>query len=187
MIRCRAWRSPSARSAPLAQAGLIYARLLVAHLAAPAKAVGQWLTQIAPGGRLALDEVEWIRTDESVLKEYLGIATALIAQHGGDMYAGPRLAALPFEGAAAVRLSDVTVLRSATEPDRTHGRRPCTSAGRAMLSAARPQASGGRPRQRADESIQPARWMRPTRGTACGDPRPPFGQSQVGVDGLAIR
>ena len=59
---------------------------------------------------MALDEVEWIRTDEPVLEEYLKIATALIAEHGGDMYAGPRLAALPLAGAAAVRLSEVAVV-----------------------------------------------------------------------------
>jgi hypothetical protein len=94
---------------PVGSADFLYARLLVAHLAAPAEAVGQWLTQLAPGGRMALDEVEWIRTDEPVLGEYLNIAAALIAEHGGDMYAGPRLAALPPPG-AAVRLSEVAVV-----------------------------------------------------------------------------
>jgi hypothetical protein len=63
-----------------------------------------------PRGRLALDEVEWIRTDEPVLEEYLGIATALIAHHGGNMYAGPRLAALHLANAAVVRQSEVTVV-----------------------------------------------------------------------------
>jgi len=95
---------------PVGPADFLYARLLVAHLAAPAEAVGGWLTQLAPGGRMALDEVEWIRTDEHVLEEYLEIATALIAEHGGDMYAGPRLAALPPVGAAAVRRSKVAVV-----------------------------------------------------------------------------
>jgi SAM-dependent methyltransferase len=91
---------------PVGPADFFYARLLVAHLSAAEQAVLLWLTQLAPGGRLALDEVEWIRTDEPVLEEYLRIATALIAQHGGDMYAGPRLAALPLAG-TAVRLSEV--------------------------------------------------------------------------------
>jgi hypothetical protein len=59
---------------PVGPADFLYARLLVAHLAAPAEAVGGWLTQLAPGGRMALDEVEWIRTDEPVLKEYVEIA-----------------------------------------------------------------------------------------------------------------
>jgi hypothetical protein len=99
---------------PVGPADFIYARLLVTHLAAPAQAVGQWLTQLAPGGRLALDEVEWIRTEEPVLEEYLTMATALIAQHGGNMYAGPRLAALPLVETAAVRLSEVAVVPVAT-------------------------------------------------------------------------
>jgi hypothetical protein len=76
----------------------------------PQEAVGQWLTQLASGGRLVLDEVEWIRTDEPVLEEYLGIATALIAQHGGNMFAGPHLAAVSLAGAATVRLSEVAVV-----------------------------------------------------------------------------
>jgi SAM-dependent methyltransferase len=95
---------------PVGPADFLYARLLVAHLADPAEAVERWLTQLVPEGRMALDEVEWIRTDEPVLEEYLDIATALIAQHGGDMYAGPRLAALPLAGAASVRMSEVAVL-----------------------------------------------------------------------------
>jgi SAM-dependent methyltransferase len=95
---------------PVGAADFLYARLLLAHLAAPEEAVGNWLTQLAPGGRMALDEVEWIRTDEPVLEEYLQITTALIAEHGGDMYAGPRLAALRLVDAAAVRLSEVAVV-----------------------------------------------------------------------------
>jgi SAM-dependent methyltransferase len=95
---------------PVGPVDFLYARLLVTHLAAPAEAVAQWLTQVAPGGRMALDEVEWIRTDEPVLEEYLEVATALIAQHGGNMYAGPCLAALPLTRTAAVRLSEVVVV-----------------------------------------------------------------------------
>jgi SAM-dependent methyltransferase len=95
---------------PVGPVDFLYSRLLVTHLATPADAIGQWLAQLAPGGRLALDEVEWIRTDEPVLEEYLAIATALIAQHGGNMYVGAHLAALPIDGRVAVRLSEVAVL-----------------------------------------------------------------------------
>jgi SAM-dependent methyltransferase len=95
---------------PLGPADFLYARLLVAHLADPAQVVGQWLTQLAPGGRMALDEVEWIRTDEPVLEEYLNIAIALIAERGGDMYAGPRLTALPLTDVATVRLSELAIV-----------------------------------------------------------------------------
>lgn len=95
---------------PVGPADFLYARLLVAHLTTPEATIIRWLTQLVPEGRLALDEVEWIRTDERVLDEYLGIATALIAEHGGDMYAGPRLAAMPLAGAAVMRLSEVAVV-----------------------------------------------------------------------------
>jgi hypothetical protein len=57
---------------------------------------------------------------DAVLEEYLDIATALIAQHGGNMYAGPRLAALPLTGTAAVRLGEVAVVPAAA----AHAARP---------------------------------------------------------------
>jgi SAM-dependent methyltransferase len=95
---------------PVGPADLLYARLLVAHLARPAEVVARWLTQLTAGGRLALDEVEWIRTEEPVLEGYLGIAVALIAAHGGDMFAGPRLAALGLDGEAVALRSEVAVL-----------------------------------------------------------------------------
>jgi SAM-dependent methyltransferase len=94
---------------PVGPADLLSARLLVAHLADPETAVARWLTQLTPGGRLALEEVEWIRTEEPVLAEYLEVVVALIASRGGDMFAGPVLAAMPL-GQGAVRRQDEVVV-----------------------------------------------------------------------------
>jgi len=76
---------------PVGPAGFVFGRLLLAHLPEPATVVGRWLSQLAPGGRLALDEIQWIRTDQPTLAEYLSVVVALIASRGADMYAGPLL------------------------------------------------------------------------------------------------
>ncbi|MCA1739805.1 MAG: class I SAM-dependent methyltransferase [Actinobacteria bacterium] len=44
------------------EADLIHARLLLTHLPRPETAVEDWLTQLAPGGLLVLQEVERIET-----------------------------------------------------------------------------------------------------------------------------
>ena len=48
---------------PTGRADTIYARFLVTHLADPAAAIGVFASQLAPRGRLLLDEVEWIHSD----------------------------------------------------------------------------------------------------------------------------
>lgn len=73
---------------------LAYSRLVLAHLADPAPIALGWLEELAPGGRLLLDEVEWIRTDEPVLVHYLDLATKLVSVHGSAMLAGPLIAGL---------------------------------------------------------------------------------------------
>jgi SAM-dependent methyltransferase len=95
---------------PAGPADFLYARLLVAHLADPATAVARWLTQLAPGGRLAVEEVEWIDTADPILAEYLEIVVALLAANGGDMFAGPTLAALRPDAGTARRHDEVVVL-----------------------------------------------------------------------------
>ncbi len=52
---------------PVAGADLAFARLVLAHLPEPEAVAMGWLTQLAPGGLLALDELEWFRTDDPAL------------------------------------------------------------------------------------------------------------------------
>lgn len=85
---------PPVALGPGAGPDLAYGRLVLAHLPDPADLALAWLGQLAPGGRLLLDELEWIRTDDPVLHHYLELVTALVAAHGTDMFAGPLVAAL---------------------------------------------------------------------------------------------
>jgi trans-aconitate 2-methyltransferase len=79
---------------PGAPADLIYCRLLLAHLPDPARLVETWISQLAPSGRLAVDEVEWIETSHPVLAAYEEAVVGLVASRGAPMYAGPIVAAI---------------------------------------------------------------------------------------------
>jgi trans-aconitate 2-methyltransferase len=76
-----------------APAGLIYARLLLAHLPDPLGLVARWRTQLARGGVLVLEEVEAIDAPPGVLADYERLVTALVATEGGTMAVGPELGA----------------------------------------------------------------------------------------------
>ena len=78
---------------PGAPAGVIYARLVLAHLPEPLGIVERWRSQIAPGGVLLLEEVEAIEPPAGVLAEYERLVTALVAAEGGTMAVGPALGA----------------------------------------------------------------------------------------------
>ncbi|HZT65041.1 MAG TPA: class I SAM-dependent methyltransferase [Acidimicrobiales bacterium] len=97
---------------PAAPAGLVYGRLLLAHLADPAQVASGWLTQLAPGGVLAVDELESIDPRDPVLADYEEVAVALVRARGGLMYAGPAVApvlAAPPAGYRRVHDEVVTV------------------------------------------------------------------------------
>jgi trans-aconitate 2-methyltransferase len=79
---------------PTGRADLIYARFLVTHLADAAAALGAFASQLAPRGRLLLDEVEWIRSDGAAFERYLAHVEAVLASQGQCLFVGPRLAAL---------------------------------------------------------------------------------------------
>jgi SAM-dependent methyltransferase len=79
---------------PLGPADLMYCRLVLAHLPEPASLIARWMTQVAPGGILALDEVEFIDTPNAVLSLYEEMVVALVASRGALMYAGPDIADL---------------------------------------------------------------------------------------------
>ncbi len=73
---------------------LAYGRLVLAHLPDPVEITVAWLEELGPGGRLLIDELEWIRTDEPVLAHYLDLVTELVAAHGSAMFAGPSVSTL---------------------------------------------------------------------------------------------
>ncbi|MBV8692166.1 MAG: class I SAM-dependent methyltransferase [Actinobacteria bacterium] len=80
---------------PVGPADLVYCRLLLAHLPEPAAIVDRWMTQVRPGGVLAVDEVEFIDTPHPVLARYEELVVALVASRGALMYAGPVIDAMP--------------------------------------------------------------------------------------------
>ena len=79
---------------PVSPAEIIYCRLLLTHLGDPRKLLTQWATQLTPNGRLLVEEVEEIRTEDEVLVAYLDIVETLLASQGDDLYVGRRLASL---------------------------------------------------------------------------------------------
>jgi trans-aconitate 2-methyltransferase len=95
---------------PCDQIDLIYARLLLAHLASPADHLARWAPSLSPGGQLLLDELEAIETGNDVLAEYLAIVTALVRANGAEMFAGPVLARLREPEGCVLARSEVVEL-----------------------------------------------------------------------------
>ena len=73
---------------------LVFARLVLAHLPDPAAQVYRWAGALAPGGRLLVEETEWIDADDPVLADYETRVRAVVAHQGAPMTAGPLLADL---------------------------------------------------------------------------------------------
>jgi SAM-dependent methyltransferase len=77
---------------PIRAADLVYARLLLAHLADPAVAVARWSTILTIGGRVLVDDLERIETDDDVFRTYLDdVALAVVRAQGGALFVGPIL------------------------------------------------------------------------------------------------
>jgi SAM-dependent methyltransferase len=77
---------------PLAQADLVFARLLLAHLRDPILAVARWSTILTIGGRVLIDDLEEIETDDDVFRSYLEeVALAVVRREGGALFVGPVL------------------------------------------------------------------------------------------------
>jgi trans-aconitate 2-methyltransferase len=80
---------------PTGPADLLFARFLLTHLEDPGAVLAAWAGQLAPEGLLLLDEVEWIRTDDPALAEYLRVLAAVLEARGHRLQVGPLLDALP--------------------------------------------------------------------------------------------
>jgi SAM-dependent methyltransferase len=76
---------------PGGAADLIHARLLLSHLADPESVVVSWWAQLRPGGRLLLDEVESIRSEDPAFEMYLSLVRHLLAARGQQLEIGPRI------------------------------------------------------------------------------------------------
>ncbi len=87
---CHDARTPFPTQSP----DLVYARLILAHLADPPAVATSWARQLRAGGLLLLDEVEWIGTDHPVLALYEEVVVGLVGARGAPMYAGPLISGL---------------------------------------------------------------------------------------------
>ena len=97
---------------PVGPADLVFARLLLAHLASPAALVGAWLSTLAIGARLLLDEVESVDTENLVMQTYLrDVALPVVMNQGAQLLIGTTLHEMP-DPPSADRVHDevVTVL-----------------------------------------------------------------------------
>jgi SAM-dependent methyltransferase len=79
-------------------ADLIYCRFLLSHLPNAATHVDRWTRELAPDGRLFIDELEDIETDVPAFRRYLEVSAGLVASQGADMWVGAALGAASYGG-----------------------------------------------------------------------------------------
>jgi SAM-dependent methyltransferase len=101
---------------PVGPADVLFARYLLAHLPAPDAVVARWATQLAPGGRLLVEEIVAIETEHLVLARYVELVTAQSVAHGTDLLVGARLLRTgPPASTAVVHDQTVTIAPSVAE------------------------------------------------------------------------
>ena len=69
----------------------MYCRYLLTHLHNPLYVIGEWATQLQSTGLLLIEEVEWIRTNNTIFETYLNIVAAMLADQSTELYVGPML------------------------------------------------------------------------------------------------
>ena len=86
---------------------LLFSRFELTHLQRPENVVGLWGSQLGVGGRLLMEEVEYIGTTHPVFTSYLDIQQAMLTEQGNSLYIGPVLNALPGADSLERRSSEV--------------------------------------------------------------------------------
>jgi trans-aconitate 2-methyltransferase len=92
---------------PTGPGNLISCRLLLTHLQDPQSVIERWATQLCPRGLLLLEEVEWIRTERSLFRDYLDIVAAMLEQQANHLYIGTLLDQQPLAPGLKHRMSRV--------------------------------------------------------------------------------
>jgi trans-aconitate 2-methyltransferase len=93
---------------PVYAVDVVYARHLLAHLAAPAAALMTWATVTRPGGRLVLEETAALESPDPVFVDYYAHVRALQRHYGQDTFVGRRLGAIADRTAWRVERFEVT-------------------------------------------------------------------------------
>src|SRR4051812_38920743 len=70
---------------PVGSAEVLFARYLLAHLPDPVAVRDRWLTQVAPGGRLLLEEIDHIDTTIDTFTRYLEVVQQMSRGHGTEL------------------------------------------------------------------------------------------------------
>jgi trans-aconitate 2-methyltransferase len=110
---------------PTGRADTIYARFLVTHLADPPAAIAVFASQLAPGGRLLLDEVESITSDGAPFQRYLALVSAVLASQQQCLFVGDRIAAIAARAASLAQRAQASRSEpKASEGDQAGERRP---------------------------------------------------------------
>jgi trans-aconitate 2-methyltransferase len=130
---------------PGAPATMIYARLLLAHLADPLAVARRWQGELSVDGKLLIEDLEDVTAPAGPLRDYEAWSTDMVRSGGGSMYAGRALAGLggscvdvkvPARLAATISLFNVERW-SAEEPEgRRRGRLDELARGLAKVAAA---------------------------------------------------
>jgi trans-aconitate 2-methyltransferase len=90
-------------------ADLIFARMLLTHLREPLAAIEVWRGRLSERGRLLIEEVDGIATEDPTLAAYLDLQREMLAANGQTLDVGPRLAE-GLEGIPALGANIVTTL-----------------------------------------------------------------------------
>ena len=80
---------------PSGPCDLLFSRFELTHLQRPEAVIELWGGQLGAGGRLLMEEVEYIGTSHPVFTSYLEIQQAMLTGQGNSLYIGPVLDALP--------------------------------------------------------------------------------------------
>jgi SAM-dependent methyltransferase len=72
-------------------ADLIFARMLLTHLRDPLAAIDVWRGRLSERGRLLVEEVDSIATEDPTLSGYLDLQREMLAANGHTLDIGPRL------------------------------------------------------------------------------------------------
>jgi len=72
-------------------ADLIFARMLLGHLRDPVAAIDVWRGRLSERGRLLVEEVDSIDTEDPILSAYLAMQREMLAANGHMLEVGPRL------------------------------------------------------------------------------------------------
>lgn len=92
---------------PTGQSELIFCRMLLTHLQNPRAVIERWATQLRPQGLLLMEEVEWIKTDYPLFRNYLEIVASTLEQQANQLYIGSLLDSQQIDHGLTRRLSRV--------------------------------------------------------------------------------